>query len=81
MTVLTMEAAVRSRADDAPLLRMVRETSTDDWNDSGALADVEFDGHACTLRTLRTCTKACHDLVGAVRDVLVPHPDREGVRP
>ena len=39
------------------------------------LAVAEFDGYACTRRTLRTFTKAYHDLIAAVRDVLLPDPD------
>ena len=35
----------------------------------------EFDGFGATRRTLRTFVQAYHDLVGAVRDVLLPDPD------
>jgi transaldolase len=35
----------------------------------------DFDGYPCTRRTLRAFTAAYHDLVGAVRDVLLPNPD------
>lgn len=35
----------------------------------------EFDGYACTRRTLRTFTKSYHDLVGSIREVLIPDPD------
>ena len=42
MTVLSMEGAARSEVDDAPLLRMVRETRTDYWNDSCAIAELDY---------------------------------------
>ena len=38
----------------------------------------EFDDYPCTRRTLRAFTKSYHDLVAAVRDVMLPDPD---VRP
>jgi transaldolase len=38
----------------------------------------EFDGYGATVRTLRGFIKSYHDLVGAVRDVVLPNPD---VRP
>ena len=38
----------------------------------------EFDGYGPTVRTLRGFIKSYHDLVGAVRDVVLPDPD---VRP
>ena len=38
----------------------------------------EFDRYGATVRTLRGFIKSYHDLVGAVRDVLLPDPD---VRP
>jgi transaldolase len=43
--------------------------------DPHGLSIREFDRYACTRRTLRTFTKSYHDLVGAVRDVLLPNPD------
>ena len=42
MTVLSMDDAVRSDVDEAPLLRMVRETPTDYWNDSCAISELEY---------------------------------------
>ena len=38
----------------------------------------EFDGYGATVRTLRGFIKSYHDLVGAIRDVVLPDPD---VRP
>ncbi|MFP5343384.1 MAG: transaldolase family protein [Candidatus Limnocylindria bacterium] len=35
----------------------------------------EFDGFGATVRTLRTFIAAYHDLLGAVRDVVLPNPD------
>ncbi len=35
----------------------------------------EFDGYGATVRTLRGFIKSYHDLVGAVRDVVLPDPD------
>ena len=46
--------------------------------DPDGLAVAEFDGYAPTRRTLRTFTKAYHDLTAAVRDVLLPDPDLAG---
>ncbi len=42
------------------------------------LAIDEFDGFGPTVRTLRGFVKSYHDLVGAIRDVVLPDPD---VRP
>ena len=39
------------------------------------LAVDEFDGFGPTVRTLRGFIKSYHDLVGAVRDVVLPDPD------
>lgn len=44
----------------------------------GGLAIGEFDGFGPTVRTLRGFVKSYHDLVGAIRDVVLPDPD---VRP
>jgi transaldolase len=35
----------------------------------------EFDGYGATARTLRGFIKAYHDLVGEIRDVVLPNPD------
>lgn len=35
----------------------------------------EFDGYGATVRTLRGFIKSYHDLVGAIRDVILPDPD------
>lgn len=42
------------------------------------LAIDEFDGYGATVRTLRQFIRSYHDLVGAVRDIVLPDPD---VRP
>ena len=42
------------------------------------LARAEFDTYGATVRTLRGFIRSYHDLVGAVRDVMLPDPD---VRP
>jgi transaldolase len=39
------------------------------------LAIDEFDGFGPTVRTLRAFIKSYHDLIGAVRDVVLPDPD------
>ena len=39
------------------------------------LAAAEFDGYGATVRTLRGFIGAYHDLVGEVRDVVLPNPD------
>jgi transaldolase len=44
----------------------------------GGLAPEAFDTYGATVRTLRGFIKSYHDLVGAVRDVMLPDPD---VRP
>jgi transaldolase len=36
----------------------------------------EFDGYGATVRTLRTFISSYHELLGAVRDVMLPDPDR-----
>lgn len=35
----------------------------------------EFDGYGATVRTLRGFIAAYHDLIGAIRDVVLPNPD------
>jgi len=44
----------------------------------GGLAPEEFDTFGSTVRTLRGFITACHDLAGAIRDVMLPDPDRRG---
>ncbi len=39
------------------------------------LAVAEFDTFGPTVRTLRQFTKAYHDLVGTIRDIILPNPD------
>jgi transaldolase len=39
------------------------------------MAVAEFDGYGATRRTLRTFVASYHDLVAAVRDVMLPDPD------
>jgi transaldolase len=39
------------------------------------LAVPEFDGFGATVRTLRGFIKAYHDLIGEVRDIVLPNPD------
>jgi transaldolase len=39
------------------------------------LAVAEFDGYGATVRTLRGFIGAYHDLIGAVREVVLPNPD------
>ena len=34
-----------------------------------------FDGYGATVRTLRQFIRSYHDLVGAVRDIVLPDPD------
>lgn len=43
--------------------------------DEQGLSPAEFDGYGAVVRTLRTFVKSYHDLVGVVRDVLLPDPD------
>lgn len=40
------------------------------------LAPAEFDGYGATVRTLRGFIGSYHDLVAAIRDQLLPNPDR-----
>jgi transaldolase len=41
----------------------------------GGMAAEEFDGYGATRRTLRTFIGSYHELVAAVRDVMLPDPD------
>ena len=41
----------------------------------GGLTPEEFDTYGATVRTLRGFITACHDLAGAIRDVMLPDPD------
>ncbi len=43
-----------------------------------ALSPAEFDTYGATVRTLRQFIGAYHDLVAAIRDIVLPNPD---VRP
>jgi transaldolase len=36
----------------------------------------EFDGYGATVRTLRGFIRSYHDLVGAIRDIVLPDPDK-----
>jgi len=40
------------------------------------LAIDEFDGYGATVRTLRAFISACHDLLGTVREIMLPDPYR-----
>jgi transaldolase len=40
------------------------------------LSVAEFDSYPATVRTLRAFTASYHELIGAVRDVLLPDPDK-----
>ncbi len=40
------------------------------------LVPAEFDTFGPTVRTLRGFTASCHELAGAIRDILLPDPDR-----
>jgi transaldolase len=35
----------------------------------------EFDGYGATVRTLRAFIASYHDLIGAIRDIVLPDPD------
>ncbi len=39
------------------------------------LAPAEFDRYGATVRTLRAFTASYHDLLAAIRDILLPDPD------
>jgi transaldolase len=38
----------------------------------------DFDPYGATVRTLRTFIRSYHDLIGAVRDIVLPDPDLRG---
>lgn len=40
------------------------------------LAPHEFDSYGPTMRTLRGFTESCHELAAAIRDIVLPDPDR-----
>lgn len=42
----------------------------------GGLSLAEFDTYGATVRTLRGFVKSYHDLIGAIRDIVLPDPDR-----
>jgi transaldolase len=65
---------------DAGILHELRDRIPDfarAYEPSGLTVD-EFDGFGATVRTLRGFIKSYHDLLGAVRDIVLPDPD---VRP
>ncbi len=39
------------------------------------LSVAEFDGYGATVRTLRAFIKSYHDLLGVIRDIVLPNPD------
>lgn len=43
--------------------------------DADGMTPVEFDGYGATVRTLRVFIAAAHDLMGVVRDFMLPNPD------
>ena len=43
--------------------------------DAEGLRPAEFDTYGATTRTLRQFIKAYHDLVAAIRDIILPNPD------
>jgi transaldolase len=45
--------------------------------DPDGLAVEEFDGYGATVRTLRAFIQAAHDLMGVVREFMLPNPDNE----
>ena len=42
------------------------------------LAVADFDGYGATVRTLRNFIAAYHDLLGVIREVMLPNPDLRG---
>jgi transaldolase len=45
--------------------------------DPDGMAVEEFDGYGATVRTLRAFIQAAHDLMGVVREFMLPNPDNE----
>jgi transaldolase len=43
--------------------------------DADGMTPAEFDGYGATVRTLRAFIAAAHDLMGVVRDFMLPNPD------
>jgi transaldolase len=43
--------------------------------DPGGMAVDEFDSYGATVRTLRAFIQAAHDLMGVVREFMLPNPD------
>jgi transaldolase len=43
--------------------------------DADGMAPAEFDGYGATVRTLRAFIAAAHDLMGVVREFMLPNPD------
>jgi transaldolase len=43
--------------------------------DPDGMTHAEFDGYGATVRTLRTFIAAAHDVMGVVRDFMLPNPD------
>jgi transaldolase len=69
-----------SRIDEPVDPALIRELSTriPDFSrayEPDGLSVAEFDTYGATVRTLRGFIRSWHDLVGAVRDVMLPDPD------
>jgi transaldolase len=43
--------------------------------DADGMTPAEFDGYGATVRTLRAFIAAAHDLMGVVREFMLPNPD------
>ena len=73
---ITPESRIDEPVDPA-LIRELLERIPDfgrAYEPDGLTVD-EFDGYGPTVRTLRGFIKSYHDLVGAIRDVVLPDPD------
>jgi transaldolase len=67
-----MEISVDPKIIDTLLAKFVDFRKA--YNEDGLLP-AEFDGYGATVRTLRTFISSTHELMGVVRDFMLPNPD------
>jgi transaldolase len=67
-----MEISVDPKIIDTLLAKFVDFRKA--YNENGLLP-AEFDGYGATVRTLRTFISSTHELMGVVRDFMLPNPD------
>jgi transaldolase len=73
---ITPDARIEQPVDPATVRELLdRIPDFERAHEPNGLAIDEFDGFGPTVRTLRGFIRSYHDLVGAIRDIVLPDPD------